>query len=130
MHDWSEEIFDWAGLDKAIDYLDKNLRFWGRISVYQAKEKFGTARIYCSLGWNSLLGITHPGYYHYRPYPKWLMIFDIYVLSRIISSLNFIILPYHEWLYKKVYSNAVKKWPHLKKEILCCADYSELLKGI
>jgi hypothetical protein len=130
MHTWSEEDFDWESLDKAIDYIHRNLVRWGRINVRQSKEKFGTARIYCSLGWTSLLSITHPGYMHYRPYPKWLVKFDIYVLSRIIPYLNYVVLPYHKWLYRKIYSNAVKSYPHIKEEITCMADFRDLLKGL
>lgn len=33
-------------------------------------------------------------------------------------------------VYRASYLEAVKKWPHLKEEILCCADYDELLGGI
>ena len=127
MHSWGDKNVDWQGLNECVNYLDKNLRRWGRINVRQTKEKFGTLRCYCSLGWTCLLNITHPGYIHYRPYPKWLRTFDIFVLSRIIPYLNFIILPYHKWLYRKLYADMVTKYPHLRKEILCCADYRELL---
>jgi hypothetical protein len=34
------------------------------------------------------------------------------------------------WLYRKLYSDMVKKFPHLKEEIVCCADYDELLIGL
>ena len=33
-------------------------------------------------------------------------------------------------LYHKLYAEAVKKWPHLYREILADADYPELLLGI
>jgi hypothetical protein len=130
MHSWGDENVDWNGINYSARYIGENLKKWGRVSVLQYKEKFGTVRVYCSLGWRNLLNITHPGYIHYRPYPKWLMTFDIYVLSRIIPYLNFIILPYHKWLYRKLHKDMVKKYPHLKEEILCMADYDELLKGI
>ena len=68
-HDWSDETFDWKGLNEAVDFLDKNLRRFGHIAVRQSKEKFGTARIYCSLGFSQLHDITHPGYVYSR-YPK------------------------------------------------------------
>ena len=131
IHYWGEKDFDWNGLDTAIGYIALNLRKWGRVSVFDYKEKFGMARIYCCLGWRSLLSITHPGWHHYGPYPKWLVTFDIFVLSNIIPLLfNWIIVPYHKWLYRRLYANAVKKWPHLREEILYCADWHDLLKGI
>jgi len=130
MHFWGEENFDWNGLNEAIDYIETNLVRWGRINVRQAKEKFGTARIYCSLGWAQLLSITHPKSVFNR-YPKWLWKLDCHYGTKIIPFLfNWFIVPYHKWLYRKVYANAIKKWPHLKEEITCCADFSDLLKGI
>lgn len=130
MHMWGDEDFDWDGLDDAITYIDANLIKWGRINVHQAKEKFGTARVYCSLGWWQLLNITHPRSVYNR-YPKWLWNLDCTYGSKIIPFMfNWIIIPYHKWLYRKVYSNAVKKWPHLREEILSCADFSELLGGL
>lgn len=128
MHDWSEKDFDWKGLDEAIYYLQKNL-LKGRIQVRQAKEKFGQARIYCNLGLYQFHCITHPGHCFSR-YPKWLWKWDCVVGTKIVRCFNWLVIPFHKWLYRKVYSNAVKKWPHLKEEILCCADYDELLKGL
>jgi hypothetical protein len=130
VHYYGDDSFDWEGLDWCINYLDKNLRRFGRINVRQAKEKYGSARIYCSLGWDSLLNITHPGYCHYRPYPKWLRILDIFYLSKVIPYLNYIVLPYHKFLYRKLYKDCVIKYPHLKHEILDYADYHELLKNL
>ena len=129
-HNWSQKNFDWRGLDWCINYLDTNLKRWGRVSVRQTKEKFGCIRCYLSFGWNQFHDITHPGHCGSR-YPKWLWIFDIYIGSKIVPFLfNWFIVPYHKWLYRKLYSNMVKNYPHLREEILCCADYSELLKGL
>lgn len=131
MHSYGDENVDWNGINESARYIGENLKKWGRINVRQYKEKFGTVRVYCSLGWRNLLGITHPGYCHYRPYPEWLKILDIFYLSKAIPVLfNWIIVPYHKWLYRKSYSDMVKKYPHLKEEILCMADYDEFLKGL
>ena len=128
MHCWGDKDFDWESLDKAIDFIDKNLVFWGRINVRQAKEKFGTARIYCSLGWYQLLSITHPRSCFNR-YPKWLWNLDCKYGTKIIPFLfNWFIVPYHKWLYRKIYSLACKKYPHIKNEICYCADYDKLLE--
>lgn len=130
-HYWGDEDFDWIGLNYVVNYIDKNLKRWGRVGVRQTKEKWGNLRCYCSLGWNSLLSITHPGWTHYKPYPKWLRKLDIFYLSKIIPILfNWALEPYHCWLYRKLYSNMVKKFPHLREEIICCADYPKLLKGL
>jgi len=128
MHMWGDD-FDWEGLDDAITFLNTNLKRWGRIGVRQAKEKYGTARIYCSLGWHQFHDITHPGHCFSR-YPKWLWNLDCIYGSKIISIVNKIVYPYHCWLYREVYKLAVRKWSHLREEILCCADFDELLKGL
>lgn len=126
-HYWGEEGFDWSGLNEAINFIDKKLRFW-RIGVHQSKEKFGCARIYCSLGWYSLHNITHPGHAFSR-YPNWLWSLDCKFLSKIVQMFNFIIFPIHKWVYTNAYKKAIKKYPHLKEEICCDADYIELLSG-
>jgi hypothetical protein len=126
-HYWGEEDFDWEGLDKAINFIDKNLVKWGRVNIRQSKEKYGTARIYCSLGWYQFHSITHPRACLNR-YPKWLWVLDCDYGSKIVRLLNWIIFPYHKWLYKTVYYIACKRYPHLENEICCCADFVELLK--
>ena len=68
-HYWGEKDFDWAGLDDALKIIVRYLRR-GRISIWQYKEKYGTIRIYCTLGWYCLHNITHHGHAFYR-YPKW-----------------------------------------------------------
>lgn len=49
------------------------------------------------------------------------------LLQRCFQLFNRILVPYQCWLYTRVYGQALKKWPHLRLEILCGADYSELL---
>lgn len=126
-HRWGED-FDWKSLDEAINFMYKYFKFW-RINCSQVKEKFGCLRAYVTLGWSCLLNITHPGHGCYR-YPKWLVTLDIYYLSKIIPLLNFIVVPIHKWTYRRAYKLMVKKYPHIKEEILCCADFPELLKGL
>lgn len=129
MHQWGDEDFDWESLDKAIDFIDINLVRWGRINVHQAKEKFGTARIYCSLGWYQLHSITHPRACFNR-YPEWLWNLDCTVFPKIVQLFNFLVLPYHKWLYRQVYQIACKKYPHIKTEICCMADFGELIEDL
>ena len=130
MHYYGDEGVDWDGIDDAAEFIGSNLRKWGRVGVRQYKEKFGTVRVYCSLGWGQLHDITHPGHCFSR-YPKWLWCLDVYYGTKIIPFLfSWFILPYHKWLYRFLYKQAVKKWPHLRREILCMADFKELLIGI
>jgi len=126
-HEWGDENVDWTGIDQAAFYIGSFLKRWGRMPVSAMKEKYGTARVYCSFGWYGLLTITHPGWCHYGPYPKWLQYLDIYVLSRVIPYTNWVVVPYHKFLYKIAYKKALKRWPHLKNEILDGADWQEYL---
>jgi len=126
MHYWGDKDFDWEGLDKAINFINTNLVRWGRINVRQAKEKFGTARIYCFLGWYQFHSITHPRACFNR-YPKWLWDWDCAVGSKIVTLFNWVVVSYHKWLYRTVYQMACRKYPHLVEEICCMADYVELL---
>jgi len=130
MHFWGDKNVDWEGIDESARYIGQNLRKWGRVNVAQWKEKYGTCRIYCTLGWYQLHSITHPGHCFSR-YPKWLWKLDCKYGTIIIPFLfNWIIIPYQKWLYRKLYKDMVKKYPHLEKEILCMADYPELLKNV
>ncbi|SRR5229473_1852558 len=128
MHSWSDDNFDWNGLDDVGDYIGLWLRRWVRMDIRQIKEKFGTLRIYCSFGWNSFYSVYHPGYCWS---PKWWP----YDLDRTLSDylmpiFNKVIIPIQQKAYTWRYKKAVQKWPHLYKEIVSCADWGELFDGI
>lgn len=127
MHDWGNDKVDWKGISEAAEYIALNLRKWGRVGVTDYKEKYGTVRVYCNFGWYQLHSITHPGW-AYSQYPKWLWSLDCLYLSRIVRYANPLIIPYQIWLYKYLYGRALRKWPHLRLEILSGADYNELFK--
>ena len=128
MHIWGDKDFDWKALDNAINVIDKRLRN-ARISIWQIKEKFGILRCYCTLGWYQFHDITHPGHV-YRRYPKWLWNLDCLVGSKIISLVNPLVLYWHKKVYRAAYAEAVRLFPHIRTEILCMADYDELLEGL
>jgi hypothetical protein len=129
MHYWGDEGVDWEGIDAAAQYIGEGLRKW-RVDVRQWKEKYGTVRVYCGLGLQNLHQLTHPGYC-YNQWPKWAWKAQFLWPARaLVRILNLFVLPLHIWLYKRYYREAVRRWPHLKKEILCCADFDELLVGI
>ena len=102
MHKWGDPDVDWNGISEAAYWIGKQLRRWG-ISVSDCKEKYGTVRVYCSLGrWGA------PG-----PLNK------------------YVIIPIQQRIYRWVYMYAVRrKWPHLAGEILMGADFEEYLQGI
>jgi hypothetical protein len=123
---WPDKYFN--QLEEAGEFIGEWLRKWTRMSVVQTKEKFGTLRVYCSFGWYSIYALWRPGYMWT---PKWWP----YKLDRLMSSillhlLNIIGIPIQKSLYRWRYKKAVQKWPHLREEILCCADWRELLEDL
>ncbi len=130
MHYWGDGFPYFADVENVASEIGQFLRKWGRISVTQTKEKYGTARVYCHFGWYQLHSITHPGYVYSR-FPDWLWRLDCRVLSRLIAPLSrHIVVPFHTWLYRLAYKRALKKYPHIREEILDGADWSELLEGL
>jgi hypothetical protein len=129
MHDWSDRNVDWKGISDAARYIAEYLVRWGRVGVRDYKEKYGTVRVYCSLGWYQFHSITHPRAAYSR-YPPWLWRLDCRYGWRIFRPVNWLVIPFHKWLYRRAYRNAVRKWPHLREEILRAADFDELLRGL
>ena len=128
-HYWGDETFDWASLDRACAFIGEGLRRW-RVDVHQYKEKFGQCRVYCSLGLSSLHQLTHPGYC-YNQWPKWAWKLQFTWPARaLVRLLNIIIAPLHKRIYRHYYAEAVRRWPHIRGEILCAADWPELLEGL
>ena len=127
--DWPDEYFydvGWAAV-----YIGDFCRRWGRIQVRDTKEKYGTSRVYCSFGIYSLYSIFHPGAVYLR-WPKWFKWWEYNFFSPIIQHLQKWI-PFYKWqifIYRLAYKKAIKKWPHIKKEILAGADYDDLLEGL
>lgn len=129
-HYWRDESFDWRGLSKACGFIGENLRKWGRVDVTQWKEKYGECRVYCRIGISMFHQIIWPGYcYNQYPY-KFLWVLDCKYFRFISPVINLIAIPYHKWLYRKLYAKAVKDYPHLHDEILDAADFDELLEGL
>lgn len=120
---------DWAGIEEAASWIGKQLRKWGRVPVLQTKEKWGQACVYTGFGWSSIHSITHPGhaYIRYTGLINWVYYKTYRPMLWVFRLLNKIVVPYHKWLYSYVYGQALKKWPHLREEILEGADWPELL---
>jgi hypothetical protein len=127
MHCWGDKGVDWQGISDAAEYIGESLAKWARIYVAQYKEKFGTVRVYCHFGWNSLHDIIYPGY-HYNQFPKWFTWFDYKIATKFLFVLNYLVVPFHKWYYRRTYIKAIKKWPHLEKEILAGMDFSILMQ--
>ena len=127
MHFWGDEGVDWKGIEDAASYIGLSLRRWGRIQVTQYKEKYGTVRVSCHFGCEALFWFVRPGWVFYR-WPDWIAKIDRSRLSRFLwQALGRILVPYQIYIYKVVYTRAVKRWPHLTQEILSDCDYPELV---
>lgn len=103
------------------------MHYWGEWS--QMKEKYGTARVYCSFGLHQIHSITHPGYV-FNQYPKWLWVLDCHYGHRLLRLFQPLVIKWQTFIYRLAYKKALKKFPHIKDEILGGADYRELLKGL
>jgi len=117
-------LADCAELEDAAEWIGINLSRWGRISVLQTKEKYGTARVYCKFGHNELSELFYP-FCDYRPRLGWFG--RIEWLPRIY---NWLLVPYQQRLYRIIYDRALKKWGHLADEILSGADEPLLLRRV
>lgn len=128
MHDWDDDRIDWKGINDAVDYISSYCTRWGRLGG-QAKEKYGTVRFYCNFGWLSLHTLLYPGHV-YSQFPKWLWALDIEYITPVLSFLfERLFVWWQQKIYNRAYQNALKKWPHLREEILRGASYVELIKG-
>lgn len=126
MHFWGDGFKYFSEVGQAADFIGQYCRKWGRINVTQTKEKYGTARVYCSFGLYQFHSITHPGYI-YSQYPKWIWKLDCLFFSKLLKPLQFLITRYQILVYKKAYELAFKKWPLIKEEIIQGADYPEFV---
>ncbi len=125
MHSWGDENVDWEGIESAAEYIAKFISRWGRIRVSQWKEKFGTVRVYCGFGWECLYSIIWPTHVYIAKW--WPYKLDLTISRWIMPRLSTLIYQYQVKIYILAYQRAVKKWPHIREEIICYADYPELL---
>jgi hypothetical protein len=129
-HDWSDDSFDWAGLNDAIDIIYWWTRHIGRFGG-QLKEKWGCVRFYVFFSDGTLYSIVKPGYYFYR-WPRWVRRIDYNIVQKIsrYTGVLYLLLKWQQFIYYVAYKRAVDKHPHLRDEILVDADFHELLEGI
>jgi hypothetical protein len=115
--------------DNAAYFIHQYLVRYGRISVTQSKEKFGTVRVYCMLGYWGFYSLFNPGHV-YVHWPRWLNDLDWKIGRPVMTILNKIIVPYHKLIYRRAYKKAVEKYPFVKERILRTADFPDLLEKL
>lgn len=128
-HEWGDEGVDWAGIGNAAEFLGDYCARWGRFRG-QTKEKYGSVRFYAHIGHLSLHSLIFPGYV-YCQYPNklnWLWKAECRIINPILNKLfGRAYVAWQVFIYKRAYKLAIKKWPHLRDEIMGSADHLELL---
>lgn len=116
MHDWGDKNVDWAGINQCAEDIPKFMRRWGRICVH-GKEKWGCVRLeFLYYGFN-LNTLFYPGFIMSR-LPHWLHKLDVDMTTCYNKVINPWFIPYQIWITKLALKRAIKKYPHLKQEIL------------
>jgi hypothetical protein len=123
-------------VDNSLDsipchYIARRLR-WAGIVVDDAKEKYGTWRVYVRFNINSVHDLTHNGY-HYIQYTGLLLklyYFTYPIQSWVLSKVSTLILPLQKKWYRHVHKKAIEKFPEEAKAILLGADGPDLLEGL
>ena len=128
MHKWGDKNVDWKAIHAAAEYIGTSLSKYGRMST-DYKEKWGTVRVSVIFGWDQIHCITHPGY-HYSQYPMQLWHLDCNYGPYITRVLNVAAVPYQKFLYRLFYTRAVRRWPHISREIVYGADHWELIPSL
>lgn len=129
MHTWGDNV-DWDGINDAAELIGTGLRKWGRIQVTQYKEKYGTVRVYCYFGIGTWQGLFKPGFVYNR-WPRWIWKLEFNpIVAGLRAIFTWCFYPWQKFIYRWYYRRAVRRWPHLREEILCCADVDELLKDL
>lgn len=127
MHQWGDDRFDWKSLDDAIHLVTSIMWRWGRIGAY-GKEKYGTARIGVSFYDGSLHSLLYPGYVASQ-FPGWLWSWDLWYISKFCRFIRLtrLINWWQTKIYSYAYSRAIKQFPGIAIEIVCCADAPNLI---
>src|ERR1041385_5172837 len=121
-HNWGDENVDWKGIGEVCDYFWTMSRRWGRMGG-QIKEKYGTVRFYVHFGNLSLHTLFYPGWVSSQ-FPKWLWKADIFYIGPFLRFFfERLFVAWQKYVYNRMYQQALKRWPHLRAEILCDADY-------
>lgn len=128
MHSWGDKGVDWKGIGEAASFIAEYCRKYGRLGG-PSKEKYGTVRFYASFGWLSLHTLIYPGYSFSR-FPNWLWKLDVGYIGPTLDKLfGRLFIAWQKKVYDRAYQEALRRWPHLRPEILCGADHVEYITG-
>ena len=122
----SNEFFDI--IERTASEIGTFISRWGRVSVFQTKEKYGTVRVYCTFGFRSVHEVIWPR--HCWIHRWWPYQLDLAISRWIMPLLSKVVFPYQKFIYRLAYKRAVTKYPHLNEEIIIMADYNDLLEDL
>jgi hypothetical protein len=129
-HEWGSE-FDWKSLGKACRFFSTYLRLVGRIQMIGTKEKYGTMRLEWFV-WNGhynelLHAMIYPGQLFIR-WPVWMRRIDK-VITAFCAKIGIckLISVYQRFIFNIVTLIAVKRWPHIRYEIMDELEFRDLL---
>jgi len=131
MHQWGDSWFALYGedLDAAVRFIESYCLRYGRLGG-QAKEKWGGVRFYAKFHYQ-IHDLIYPGYAYCqwkKWYNNWMWAADLTIYTHSCFDWSrTIINRWQAFIYGRAYTLAVKKWPHLIKEIILPADYKELI---
>ena len=133
-HKWSDNKFDWNGLNDSLEII-RRVCLYARLGTH-IKEKYGRARVSTWFFDGSLHSFLYPGYVYCQYTKRFgirkrLWYCDIYVFPKIskYTGITKLIQFIQKKVYNLAYQTALKKYPHLRDEILVDADYPELITG-
>ncbi len=130
-HFWGDDDFDWASLNEAITYICETCRVWGRLPVY-GKEKWGNGDFYAYWWGGTVTELVNPVVLGKIGMPYWLYELDLKYSHRVVKPLGIyrIFVKYQEWVYRRAFRQAIKRWPHIREELLGGMNDSELLEDL
>ena len=130
MHDWSDETFDWAGLNDAIYSIMETWRIYGRIGSH-GKEKYGTFRDHPRFWDGGIWSLFYPSHFYIKR--GWRFIYftldwDIVIPFTKATGILRLGHWYQELVYNYAIQRACKKYPHLTENLVRGIDGYELVK--
>lgn len=126
------EDFPFSEIDDIAWQIGTFCSKWGRIQIRQTKEKFGSVRVYCSMGLTSIYQLIYPCQIYLKYPALFIRDWDYCLTNSVLRFFWFhhLFFKYQCFIYRIAYKRAIRKYPHLKSEILQNADYAELLIGL
>jgi hypothetical protein len=115
-HVWGDKDFDWESLREAEHDIHRVCYRLGRLCV-STKEKWGTLRVTVYWWGGDIRALFYPCRYgRFCSWTRWI-------------GLQWLVHKWQRWVYRYAYARIVKKYPHIRDELLVDADYPEMIEG-